>query len=621
MAQKTIDFEKDILEPIDTLKQGLSAESDARKKDVQTLDNNKITKFYTSNQGQKVLNDSDDGKIQDLVIYGKSEQKQYKGTNLLNVTLTKTTANGVTCINNGDGTYTIQGTATADTGFIVGYIDGGIEVDKMYKLVGCPSGGSKTTYMLLLHETTNWSSTVDIGNGMTVRYSNNYVLRVMITIKSGVTVNNLVFKPMVTLDTTATYDDYEPYTGGKPSPSPEYPQEIKAVVNPTVKTHGINLLDIKDVTERVHDKNGLTYSVKQGVIKVKGTATSSFGIVINFLSGDGKRKKLIANNTYIFNPNPTKNRETSICYLDFTNNTTFGFSIQSNNIDKPKNVSEAEVKDAYVLVIRVKQDQKIDMEWKPQLIISNTLLPYQPYQETQATLTHELYAIPVESGGNVTIDSQQYIADYVDAESGKLVKCIGSKTIDGTEIYIHEEGWNNNAFVIYGILKDGISYANYTDIADIMTDKLVKKSATAIADGGVIGIGSTSRNLFICLGDKYNTIEKIKEYFSSNKTVVYYVLEIPTTINLTLEQITAFKALSTYYPKTYISAESKQLEAYTMFNYPVSMEKGWEYVKQQIGDTRKYVYDMETKLSDAEYDTAMAYVNSEYAVALTELGM
>ena len=49
-----------------------------------------------------------------------------------------------------------------------------------------------------------------------------------------------------------------------------------------------------------------------------------------------------------------------------------------------------------------------------------------------------------------------------------------------------------------------------------------------------------------------------------------------------------------------------------MFSYPVSMEKGWEYVKQQIGDTRKYVYDMDLQ-------SAEAYVNSEYAVALTEL--
>lgn len=91
---------------------------------------------------------------------------------------------------------------------------------------------------------------------------------------------------------------------------------------------------------------------------------------------------------------------------------------------------------------------------------------------------------------------------------------------------------------------------------------------------------------------------------------MYYVLEVPTEINLTLEQITVFKALSTYYPKTYINAESEQLEAYTMFNYPVSMEKGWEYVKQQIGDTRKYVYDMDTKLTETEASTLEAKIDT-----------
>lgn len=34
---------------------------------------------------------------------------------------------------------------------------------------------------------------------------------------------------------------YEPYTGGIPSPSPDYPQKIKNVVNPTVKVCGKNL--------------------------------------------------------------------------------------------------------------------------------------------------------------------------------------------------------------------------------------------------------------------------------------------------------------------------------------------------------------------------------------------
>lgn len=44
---------------------------------------NKITKFYASNQGETHLADSDNGKIMDMMLYGKSEQKQYSGKNLL----------------------------------------------------------------------------------------------------------------------------------------------------------------------------------------------------------------------------------------------------------------------------------------------------------------------------------------------------------------------------------------------------------------------------------------------------------------------------------------------------------------------------------------------------------
>ena len=89
-----------------------------------------------------------------------------------------------------------------------------------------------------------------------------------------------------------------------------------------------------------------------------------------------------------------------------------------------------------------------------------------------------------------------------------------------------------------------------------------------------------------------------------------YKLSEPEKVDLIQDQIEAFKALSTYYPKTYINAESEQLEAYTMFNYSVSMEKGWEYVKQQIGDTRKYVYDMDTKLTETEASTLEAKIDT-----------
>lgn len=52
-----------------------------------------------------------------------------------------------------------------------------------------------------------------------------------------------VVKAQIEMGNMATA--YEPYTGGKPSPSPDFPQEIKVVENPTVKVAGRNLFDDK----------------------------------------------------------------------------------------------------------------------------------------------------------------------------------------------------------------------------------------------------------------------------------------------------------------------------------------------------------------------------------------
>ena len=259
MAQKTIDFENDILGPIGSLKE-----------DLADLKDNKITKFYTNNNGDTALNDSDDGKIQDLVIYGKSEQKQYKGKNLLKAQAQTQTVSGVTFTANGDGTYTADGTATEKIEFILGYTSL-IEANKVYRFVGCPPAGSRSTYQLVVQDTTIWSVVDEFGSGATSTYAGNYNLRVTIVINSGVTVSNLLFKPMITTDTTATYADFEPYVGGKPSPSPEYPQEIKAVVNPVIKTYGKNLLK---VTFQDKMQDGVTCTNNgDGTYTLNGTAT------------------------------------------------------------------------------------------------------------------------------------------------------------------------------------------------------------------------------------------------------------------------------------------------------------------------------------------------------------
>lgn len=102
-----------------------------------------------------------------------------------------------------------------------------------------------------------------------------------------------------------------------------------------------------------------------------------------------------------------------------------------------------------------------------------------------------------------------------------------------------------------------------------------------------------------------------------NKTE--WLLAEPQEIDLTQEEVQTLKALATYYPTTNISVISEQLDGYTVFNYPISMANGWNYVKQQLNDNRDYIYDMDTKTQDIDTQAAEAYVNSEYAVALTEL--
>lgn len=57
----------------------LKVETGSLKEDI----SNKITKFYASSQGETHLADSDSGKIQDMMLYGRSEQAVTTGAQLL----------------------------------------------------------------------------------------------------------------------------------------------------------------------------------------------------------------------------------------------------------------------------------------------------------------------------------------------------------------------------------------------------------------------------------------------------------------------------------------------------------------------------------------------------------
>lgn len=361
-------LEKNPVKPGATTEQAQQIEQN--KTDVASLKediSNKITKFYASNQGETHITDSDNGKIQDMMLYGKSEQKQYKGINLLPP----------------DTNFNEYVEVSIPKGSLVFWVTDGI-----------PAKGGNFRFF-------NEDKTENMWFGIDSGSISN---RVSLTIDAKYVQNliNTDFDLSKMCLGVGSNPIYEPYTGGQPSPSPDYPQEIKSVVNPTVK---------------VTNEDGL---------KVQ--------------------------------------------------------SVTLNNVT--------------------------------------------------------LNAIPVSSGGNVTIDGQQYITDYVDVERGKLVKMVDSSKLDNTQSIINKTEW---------------------------------------------------------------------------------LLAEPQEIDLTQEEVQTLKTLATYYPTTNISVNSEQLDGYTVFNYPISMENGWNYVKKQLNDNRDYIYDMDTRTQDMDIQAAEAYVNSEYAVALTEL--
>ena len=198
---------------------------------------NKVVKAYVdkkasenidfSTSTSKLLNDS----IEAQLVLSNATR------NLLNPTLQTTTKNGVTCTNNGDGTYTIDtggSPATGNTIFTLSTFK--FNANTKYKLIGCPSGGSNSTYRLDIAVINS-----DIGNGSDVKFTQDVTYDIRIDIASGTVCDNLIFKPMLTTDLSDTYDDFVPYGGYE------------------IKTCGKNLLNVKSISEnQLYDRISVT---------------------------------------------------------------------------------------------------------------------------------------------------------------------------------------------------------------------------------------------------------------------------------------------------------------------------------------------------------------------------
>lgn len=210
-------------------------------------------------------------KLKNFKGYGDTEQDSLSGKNLLEYPFVNTTmtTNGITFTDNGDGTITANGTATANALFYL--VDGtGAKGQKLRPLIlnksiilsGSPSGASNSTYGIQMWNYNNNNGFIyDYGAGSNAAtFTNeNSNFNMVIIVKSGVTVNNVLFKPMIRLSTES--EEYEPYCGGTPAPNPDYPIPYYGVTGrQVVKFNSKNLFN-KD-----NAQSGTFYNTSNGSI-------------------------------------------------------------------------------------------------------------------------------------------------------------------------------------------------------------------------------------------------------------------------------------------------------------------------------------------------------------------
>lgn len=241
---------------------------------------NALTETATG-EGGVTVEDAWTAPVLGLDVVGKSEQVLTTGAQLLPQPQFNDTKNGITVKTQTDGGISITGTATAAITFTVAEILlqagqytlsglSGLVVGKMYfQLVEISAQGGQ--FVGELAKVGHVAST-------TITIDRDVWARAEIKVLSGVTADSVCY-PMLNVGITAL--PWEPYTGGAPSPSPDYPQDI--ISTGTVST-GAQMLNVD--------------TIAQGMISTETGAESESSVFVRsdyipvkpgdyILSGDG----------------------------------------------------------------------------------------------------------------------------------------------------------------------------------------------------------------------------------------------------------------------------------------------------------------------------------------------
>ncbi|WP_288681627.1 hypothetical protein [uncultured Eubacterium sp.] len=507
-----------------------------------------------------VLTDSSDMNIQELHLFGKSEQKTTKGIQLLDFTKAKGGTNGgITYTQNGDGTFKRVGTATNTSGYDVWFLGSYItEITDKDVLVILEAGKQYfVKYCTVFMGTTFIAG----GGGRIINVlESEYPEGIKVTgirnpdVILNRTYNDVIY-PIIAESSTAV--EWEEYTGGQPSPNPDYPQEINSVENPTVNITGKN-----KVKEYLVNKTAKPYTT---ILNIDADLEANKEYSLSFIAPKGL--------WFYFNENlfaydlkqATGEYQTvklkTVATLSKNNATQFDKSLQKWIILKT---------DAKNTVIA-------DFE-KVQLEEGNVGTAYEEYKEIQSVQpTCELNGID---------DVKDELIVRADG-TGQLIQRLAEKIMNGSNITASASEQQEGSYLI-----------NMETVSDMLTGNYNVGSSTIVTNKGsgkeknTIRFGANNKNVYLYLNENFagKTATELREYFAENPFTIVYPLEEPIVTELSAEEVQKILALHTNKPNT------------TIWN-----DQNADMQITYVADTKSYIDKKFKELSDA----IVASVNKE----------
>lgn len=338
---------------------------------------------------------------------------------------------------------------------------------------------------------------------------------------------NARYRLMITEGQTAS--PYEPYTGGKPSPSHDYPQQIKNVGKWNEEKQKYEV-DVRVTGKNLFDKDSVQLNVEFGSMNSDLIFMKDGWFVSDFIP-------VFSGKTYFISGKKT------------------GYGCKLYDIDKHfiKNIQlthgRLSVEDG-INYVRINGEMK-DLK-NIQVELGTTATSYEPYYKEQtATITMD--------------EPLRGIGKYQDKiTKDGIARRIRSVMLNGNEDW-KSYGSNGNINNFGYILREAIS--NNVGQRSSLTFSSYKSEVWAT---DMLGQDMFARIIRINLPkDVFPDVETLRNWLSQSKTTLQYVLEKEVIVPISQSEQDAIRALTTYHPTTVITVDGGDVDAGIEVEYAV----------------------------------------------------